>query len=238
VPTIYFDTSTNSAPLTASGQVFNFGVETEFWLTASSNIIVGQSVGPSVQFVIQSKVFGQQTIQVDYATATAPQKVSGNLISVIVPATGGGVSVRLILSDSPIPLTLTIVGSGTTSGSVPAAISGQVILNATPTVIYTCPPLLKTYVIRAAITSPNTGAGTAFLWQALTSTGLINDWITPKAGIAIANNGTAQIGSGGGNDVVIPPDMRPLLPGDVLMGNVTGAATDFTISVELLRSPL
>jgi len=101
--TTYFDNSSpgGPGPLTSTGQVYNFGNRTKFWLTAISNVIPGQSIGPSVTFKIWDKEGGFDTFTVDYGQPpTKPCQFEGNIVDLIVPS-GNPVSIRCILSSEP-----------------------------------------------------------------------------------------------------------------------------------------
>ena len=107
--TIYYDTSSpGNSPLTASGQVFVFGVESTFYLSVASNLIVGQGTGPSVEFEVLNQREGITRIQVDYGTTntTYASQMRGYGIKAIVPAGSGSVNCRVVVSSEPFPLTI------------------------------------------------------------------------------------------------------------------------------------
>jgi hypothetical protein len=125
VGTTYLDTSApGQSPVSATGQVYSFGDEVDFYLSAASNLISGQATGPSIQFVVYSRKMGPQTINVDYGTTNTTYQVkqTGYLVNAVVPGSGGSISCRVVISSDPFPLTVT---------NVSAAISGTVPMNLT-----------------------------------------------------------------------------------------------------------
>jgi len=119
--TNYLDTSApGGSPLTASGQVKSFGSETSFYISVASNIILRQSTGPSVQFLVYSKKSGREAFNVDYGTTNANFSVewSGYLVEAVVPSGHGSVNCRVVIASQPTPIALTTVGSTVTSSQV------------------------------------------------------------------------------------------------------------------------
>jgi len=123
--TTYLDTSApgSAGPVSATGQVYAFGAEIDFFISIASNLISSQATGPSVEFVIYSRKAGPQTIQVDYGTTNTTYQVkqTGYLINVIVPSSVNAVSCRVVISSEPFPLTvqtIAAVGSVTVSGTI------------------------------------------------------------------------------------------------------------------------
>jgi hypothetical protein len=221
--TIFFDTSTNDAPITASGEVFVFGTETEFWLSAASNIVVGQGTGPSVQLVIQSKVVGQQIVQVDYATATTPAKYSGTVVTAIVPS-GNPVSVRLILADTPTPVVPIIIGTATSSGSFSVKVDVSILtVGATP--VFTCPTGYRAVLLQGRIAGDGKG-GSATMFTAyirgFDTSG--EDYLVAVSGISVTSAFVNRFGSLPACEIVIPIG-RTLWPGDIFYGNNLGGGT-------------
>ena len=127
--TTYFDNSSpgGPGPLTSPGQVYNFGNRTKFWLTAISNVIPGQSIGPSVTFKIWDKEGGFDTLTVDYGQPpTKPSRFEGNVVDLIVPS-GNPVSIRCILSSEPQGLGPYAIAEATQAGATsPLGTSGTI----------------------------------------------------------------------------------------------------------------
>jgi len=129
--TLWYDSSApGNSPITSSADIYTWGgIETKFYLAAASNLISGQSTGPSVQFSLQSHRDGYNSFQVDYGTTSPPRECSGHLISVTVPG-GNPVSVRVIIADNPQEIAALLVGTATTGGSTaPVPISGALSWN-------------------------------------------------------------------------------------------------------------
>jgi hypothetical protein len=121
--TKYYDTSDNGTPLTATGQVYAFGDECEFYISVASNQISAQATGPTTKFTIYSRKNGPEDFNVDYATTntTYAVKRSGYLVNATVPTGGNPVSCRVVISSEPTPLTVVTVaavGSVTLAGTV------------------------------------------------------------------------------------------------------------------------
>jgi hypothetical protein len=160
--TTFFDTSVpgSTGPLVASGQVFYFGAETDFYLSVASNLIAGQATGPSVQFSIQSRRTGKTDIQVDYGTTNTQfsVKYTGYMIMATVPAGGNPVSCRVVVSDAPFPLTvITVPAVGTFSGvvSVTGTVATDVGQGTAPS-----PGVNTTAVAEGGSTAPAATSGT------------------------------------------------------------------------------
>ncbi len=118
--------------------------------------------------------------------------------------------------------------------------SGFNVPNATPTAIYTCPANSKAWLLRGNVQNPNSGsAGTFFLAQKLTAGGFISDWITALAGFPMAAGpSNYNFGTMPGCDILFSGTARPLVPGDILLANVTGATGNVSVSYEILVEPL
>lgn len=117
----YLDTSApGGSPLTGSGQVYNFSAETPFYISVASNLIAGQTTGPSVTFTIYSKKGGKTTFNVDYGTTNTAYAVpqTGYMIEATVPTGAGSVSCRVVIDRVPTPLTIQNVAATVTSGTV------------------------------------------------------------------------------------------------------------------------
>jgi len=130
--TLFLDTSApGQSAITASQQVYEFGAEVDFYLAVASNLISGQTTGPSAQFTIYSRKAGPDTEQVDYGTTntTYARKRTGYLINVTIPV--GTVNLRVVVSSDPNPLTVQTVAAATISGTSDINIK-QVAGNATP----------------------------------------------------------------------------------------------------------
>jgi len=116
--TIYLDTSApGGKAFSATGQVYEFGAEVEFYFSVASNFISGQSTGPSVQFTIYSRKAGPYTLNIDYGTTNTNYAVrlTGYLINATVPTSGGSVSCRVVVSTDPFPLMVQFVSAAVTN---------------------------------------------------------------------------------------------------------------------------
>ena len=81
--------------------------------------------------------------------------------------------------------------------------------------------------------------GTFFLAQKLTAGGFISDWITALAGFPMAAGpSNYNFGTMPGCDILFSGTARPLVPGDILLANVTGATGNVSVSYEILVEPL
>jgi len=125
--TTYFDTSTpgGQGPIVASGPVFFFGQETSFWLSAASNLIPGQSTGPTVTFTVTSKKNGVQIYNLDYGDVLTPIEIGGYRVDVAVPTGGNPVSIRAVLSGDPVPVVPSIVGTATSNAQAEGTFTGN-----------------------------------------------------------------------------------------------------------------
>jgi len=231
--TLWYDSSApGNSPITSSADIYTWGgLETKFYLAAASNIIPGQSAGPSVQFSLQSKRDGYSSFQVDYGTVMPPKECSGHLISVTVPG-GNPVSVRVIIADNPQEIAALLVGTATRSGS--QAISLSVSVGSGVTTVYTCPPNFKATLLRAQLNNTTGGAKT-YNFEIEDSTKTMVDYIIPPGGQSVNAGATYFLGQGPGNNVVIGPIV--LLPGDQLLAG-DGIGGGLSISFELLLEPL
>jgi hypothetical protein len=230
--TIFLDTSSvgGPGPLTATGQVFSWGgVETKFYIGAVSNIIPGQSTGPSVQFVIQSRTDGQSSFQVDYATQFPPRAFSGHLISAVVPS--GTVSLHIVIADDPQEVVASLIGTATSSQG--AIVQSTVTVNTTKTAIVTNSGNFKWRLMK--LTAENNGTTTKIaLWVGNPAKANFEDWITPPAGTSFAG-ADITVGAGPGNSIALVQEVF-MAPGDVLYGEAVTLAT--VVDYQFLEQPL
>lgn len=187
----YFDTSAPGAagPLTASGLVYYFGAETAFWFTAISNLIQGQSTGPTVTFTIVSKRAGSQTINIDYGQpATAPVKLSGYAVYIAVPTGGNPVSVRCVLASNPVPIAGASQSVATSGGSnAPQTVVATGSLTGTAVSMTAAPPTNRKWFLYAVLAS----------FKILTNSGGDLEMTACKLGIQTNQAGDLQYAAAG-----------------------------------------
>lgn len=227
----YLDTSQTGKPVTASGQVLNLGAEVPFYISVASNLIAGQSSGPSVQFTIYSQK-GESKFNVDYGTVNANWQAlqSGYRIEATVPA-GASVSCRVVVRSIPTPITVVTVGTVTTGGEQSGG-SG-VGIGTGPTLLYTAPPGFKAILLRAMIAAGSANR-TVSLWVEGTSVSSPPfDYIL--SGITVLSTSDYFIGFGPGNSTVLTGPIV-LMPGDEMYAESSG--TDNEIEFEFLLVPL
>jgi len=237
----YLDTSATGKPVTASGTVKDFGAEVDFFISIASNLIAGQSTGPTTQFTIYSKKNGVSTVNVDYGTVNAnwAEKYSGYRVEAAVGAGAGAVSCRVVIKSSPFPLeVVTVATAASSTGSSPAQPSGGTQLGTavSSTGIYKGPAGYKAILLRAIFTK---GAATTLYSQVHVQNGiaLYPDWITPVGGSTAWDvNGEIQVGFGPGNVIQLLGPIV-LLPGDVFDAWVDSGTSSYCI-YEFLLIPL
>jgi hypothetical protein len=128
---------------------------------------------------------------------------------------------------------VTVIGTDGTAVATP-----QDTINAgnSPFLVYTCPASTKAYLSFILLTL-NIGSGAVQVW--ISRAGFGDDWITQQQGVSMGISGyneTITIGGGPGNDLILPPDMPPLLPGDEILVSVTSGMTIY-IQAQVLQMP-
>lgn len=135
-----FDTAQTGIPVTATGQVFNFGAPVTFYLTLASYIVQGQGTGPVAIFQLLGGKDSGRFVTVNYGDVSPPQKFNATTLICTSITGSGSVQVRVIISAEPQPLSPTITGIATTSGAgSQTIISSQTTFNSGLTNIYTVP---------------------------------------------------------------------------------------------------
>ena len=252
---IYLDTSApGGIALTATEQVYEFGDEVDFYLSVASNLISGQPTGPSTEFTIYSRKEGPSTINVDYGTTNTTYQVkhTGYLINATVPAVGGSVNCRVVISSEPFPVTVTTITLGVSTGPQQVApggtrfIGGPTLITATTAVaLYTVAAGFKATLLAMALQNNIVGGSNTVTVYRSYGTGppAGNDYITGNPGLVIPASTTWYIGSGGvnasaaGNNLNIGPGVL-LLTGDVLSLIEGGGGLGLTVLFELYVEPM
>ncbi len=228
------DTATTEKPVTATGQVFNFGTPLDFYLTLASYYIPGQAVGPSVTVTVFGGSDNGRQVVVAYGDVTPPQLFNGVYIFARVAASpAGAVSVRVIASSSPQEIDPGAVGIVTSSGDEEAG--NSVALTVAPALIWgPCPPNAKATLLRLALAAA-VGGQTITAWVTGTSRNF-SFFITPAGGVGVGSGTVWTAGAEPGCSKVLAP-YPILLPGDSVWGTTTNDG-DSTATIELLQEPL
>ena len=227
-----FDTAQTGKPVTATGQVFDFGAPTDFYFTLGSYLVTGQATGPTTIFQLLGGKDSGKFVSVAYGEVTPPQSFNATTVVCTAINGTGSVSVRVIISSGPQSITPQSVGVVTSSGSTPGTLTGTVA-KSTNLTVYTAPAAnYKVRIVRMVLQGVS---GQAFVVSI--SNPALSAEVESLASTTFPANNLWFIGYNSTDNTILYGEML-LLPGEQI-GISNGSSVDaITYLIDVLLEPL